>query len=102
MPSSTLPKRGNILGPDEQDRIYEKYKSTKDTLRRQAALTLKLLDMLKELTKAVDEVGDNPNIHQLQQEVSNANKTLKDILEQTSELYERVEEFAESTTVLKR
>lgn len=98
----TSPKRGNILGPDEQDRIYEKYKSTKDTLRRHKNLALKLVDVLKELTTAIDEVQDNPNRQQLQENVSNANKTIKGLLKQTSKLHERVEEFAESTTVLKR
>ena len=102
MPLLTPPKRGNILGPDEQDRIYEKYKSTKDTLRRQTDFALKLVDMVRELTEVIHGAGVNQNTQQLQEVVSNGKETIKDLLEQTSELHDRLEEFAQSTTVLKR
>lgn len=99
----TSPKRGNILGPNEQDRIYQKYKYLKDVWANQADLALKLAERLEKLVRIIDDIDIQYNPKsQLHENVSDVNKTVKELLKQTSELHDRFEEFAESTTVLKR
>lgn len=114
----TAPRRGNIIDKYHQERIYQTYKATKDTLHKQADSVLKLVDFLKDLSETIlesIETMDESTISDVKEKTLQINNysalcdtfhkshdIIKGLLDCTYQMYVCVDEFAESTTVLKR
>lgn len=91
------------LRPHEQELIFDKYKTTKDALRSQAKVALNLAKDLAEIEKILDSIGNPGSANEkeeLQKIVSNMSNTLKNLLQQTSKLFDYIEDFATTTRVL--